>query len=251
MFPQTVRFTCTALAGSGKKGILPKDEYGYRIQPIGALNCFNSAGEFYTANKARELFEQSSSFIRRVASGCLKGEEGHPKREPGQSEEDFIRRVLRIDERNVCAHFAEIWLDFDNVKDNYGRPVIAIMGKVAPAGPHADSLERAFNNPNEEVCFSIRSFTDDAVVGGCRQRTLVEIVTFDRVTEPGIAHARKFRAPGLEGLGDHEWQADTVRRAVKPMPGMGMESDSISLSNLFKMLGMRDIRDKNPGFMDW
>ncbi len=251
MNAQTVQFTCTTLAGTGKTGVLPKDEFGYRTQPIGALNCFNSMGEYYPADRARALFEQSSSFMRRVSSGCLKSEEGHPKPVPGQSEESFIRRVLTIDEKNVCAHIASVYLDFDSVKDNNGKPVIAIMGKIKPAGPLAASLEDAYNNPHEDVCFSIRAFTEDVVMAGCRQRTLIEVVTFDRVNEPGISTSRKYKAPALETLADNRWSADSVRRAIKPMPGMAMESNVITPHNLFKLLGMRDIRENTPGFMKW
>jgi len=251
MRAQTVQFTCTTLAGTGKTGVLPKDENGYRIQPIGALNCFNSAGEYYPAAQAKAIFENSSSFMRRVSSGCLKSEEGHPKPVPGMTEEQFIRRVLTIDEKNVCAHIASVYLDFDNVKDSNGKPIIAIMGKIKPAGPLAASLEDAYNNPNEDVCFSIRAFTDDKVIAGTKQRTLIEVVTFDRVNEPGIATSRKYHAPALETLADNQFEAAAVRRAVKPMPGLAMEESMISPQGLLALLGVRDVREGTPSFMSW
>lgn len=251
MFEQSVQFTCTSLAGTGKKGVLPKDEYGYRILPIGALNCFNSAGEYYPLARAKDLFERSSSFMRRVASGCLKSEEGHPKPLPGMSSEDFIRRVLSIDEKNVCAHISDVWLNFDGaVRDKSGRAVIAIMGKIKPAGPHAAALEESFENPHEDVCFSIRSFTEDKMVAGTKQRTLVEVVTFDRVTEPGIGTSRKYYAPSLESHLDTKVEAETVRRAVKPMPGLGMESGTIVPQGLLRALGLQD-PNKSPAYMGW
>lgn len=176
-----VNFTCTTLQGSNKKGILPRDSDGYYTLPVGALNVFNSAGEFYTYESSKELFTSSSAFMRRVKTGCLKGECGHPKPLPNQSMESFAQRVLSIDEKNVCAHFSEIWLDFDSVKDATGKSVIAIMAKVAPAGPVGPALQKSFDNPKEEVCFSIRAFTEDRKIGGVKQRTLREIVTFDNV----------------------------------------------------------------------
>ncbi len=249
MTPNSVRFTCTTLAGTGKSGVLPKDEHGYRTQPIGGLNCFNSAGEFYTATQARNLFERSSSFMRRVSGGTLKGEEGHPRKEPGMSGEDYLRRVMTIYEDKVCAHFSDIWLDFDSVKDATGRPVIAIMGKVKGAGPLAASLEAAYENPREDVCFSVRAFTADKRIGGVNNRTLVEVVTFDRVNEPGIATSRKYRSPSLEGLSDERVEAPALRRACKPMPGLAMES-SFDGESLLKLLGMEESRG-NPAFVDW
>jgi hypothetical protein len=251
MFGQSVRFTCTTLAGTEKAGVLPKDEYGYRVQPIGALNAFNSAGEYYPAAAAKELFQKSSAFMRRVASACLKSEEGHPKRVPGMTDADFIRRVLTIDERNVCAHISDVWLDFDSLKDAQGRQIIAIMGKVKPAGPYGAALEASYENPREDVCFSIRAFTEDRRYAGVNQRTLIEVVTFDRVTEPGISTSRKYAAPALESMVDAPVHAETVRRAVQMPEGVAMESNMISPQGLLKLLGLRDIRESEPGFMKW
>lgn len=250
MTPNSVRFTCTALAGTGKRGLLPPDADGYRIQPIGGLNCFNNAGEYYTAQQARRLFERSSAFMRRVSSGCLKGEDGHPVWEPGMSEQQYISRVLRIHEPNVCAHFAEVWLDFESMKDATGRPIIAIMGKVKPAGQQGAQLEAAYNNPHEDVCFSVRAFTADNRVGGVNERTLIEIVTFDRVNEPGIGTSRKFRSASLESMTERQFAPDAVRRACKPVPGLAMESISLSAESLLQVLGLEDSRG-NPAFMDW
>ncbi len=93
---QKVLFSCTTLAGTGKKGKLTKDENGYYTMPIGGLNVFNSIGDFYTYEDAKQLFDSSSTFMRRVKTGALKGEYGHPKPIKGQSYEEFAERVLTI-----------------------------------------------------------------------------------------------------------------------------------------------------------
>ena len=90
---QTVRFTCTSLTGTGKEGVIRPDENGYYDMVIGGLNMLNSAGEYYEYEGAKELFNQSSSFMRRVKRGALRGEVGHPRREPGQSIDSFMNRV--------------------------------------------------------------------------------------------------------------------------------------------------------------
>ena len=71
-FTKAVRFECTSLRGTNKKGLLPKDENGYRWMPIGGLNIFNSAGQYYTLEGARELFAESSQFNRRIQRGALR-----------------------------------------------------------------------------------------------------------------------------------------------------------------------------------
>jgi len=201
MASSTVRFTCTAVP-LNKKGILTPDEKGYYTHPLGALNVFNSMGEYYTYEGARELFESSSSFMRKVTLGQLYGENGHPEWPKGMSENDFLRRYLKIEESRTCAHFSEIWIDFDGVKDEVGNPIIAIMGKVTPSGELAYVLDNDIKNPNINTCFSIRAFTDDKAVGGITHRRLTSVVTFDKVPSPGIRSAQKFASPALESFSE-------------------------------------------------
>ena len=198
-----LRFTSTRLLGKNKKGILKPDENGYYIQPIGALNVFNSNNDYYVAEGAEQLFLQSSSFMRRVKAGALRAELGHPDYMPGMTDDDYLARILEIRETNTIAHFADIWLDRDFGRNNpeVNNPnLIAIMGKIKPWGPHANILKESFENPLEESCFSIRSLTRDYVEGGIRKKEIKQIVTFDYVNEPGIHIARKSFSPVLESI---------------------------------------------------
>lgn len=249
---QKVLFSCSTLAGTGKKGVLSKDENGYYTMPIGGLNVFNSIGDFYTYEDAKDLFNSSSIFMRRVKSGALKGEYGHPKQVAGQTYEQFAERVLTIEEKNICAHFSEIWLDFDNVRDKDGKKVIAIMAKVAPSGPMGEALARSMENKNEDVCFSIRSFTRDTYVGGVKHRALAEIVTWDYVNEPGINFARKYASPALESLAEQSFTRKELLRAIKQMDqGFGMESAKMTGVSLFKSLGWTFNENEVPSYMKW
>jgi hypothetical protein len=249
---QKVLFSCSTLAGTGKKGVLNKDEDGYYTMPIGGLNVFNSIGDFYTYEDAKDLFQSSSIFMRRVKSGALKGEYGHPSQEQGQTYEKFAERVLTINEKNTCVHFSEIWLDFDNVRDKDGKKVIAIMGKLAPSGPKGDALARSLENPKEDVCFSIRSFTRDTYVGGIKHRAIKEIVTWDYVNEPGINFARKYSAPALESLTEQSFTRKELLKAIKSMDrGFGMESAKITGVSLFKGLGWNFNEEEIPNYMKW
>lgn len=254
MSMRDVRFTCTTLKGGinkGKKGILKPNADGYYVMPIGGLNVWNSAGEYYVYEGAKQLFEQSSSFMRRVSSGCLKSEEGHPQPLPNQSMESFANRVMKIDEKNVCAHIASVYLDFNSVLDANGRPIVAIMGEIKPAGPHGDALAESFQNPKEEICFSIRAFTNDNRVGGVNQRTLAEIVTFDRVTEPGIATSRKYHSPALESFVETRFTQEAMVKATTPMAGIAMESNILAPQSLFKMMGWSTDHMQDPSYLKW
>ena len=238
-----VKFTATKLASKGKQGILEPDEDGYYTLVIGGLNVYNSAGEFYTLNGAKDLFEESNIFMRRVKNGCLKSEVGHPKRVPGMTDSQYMTRILTIEETNVCAHIKEVWLDFDFGKNNpeYGSPeLVAIMGKVKPAGTQGEALKKALENKSENVCFSIRSLTKDYEQNRQRYRVLFTIVAFDWVIEPGIAFANKWDAPGLEStdLG-FVTSSNFVKEARKVMNcPVGMESTKELIVDAIEQLGV-------------
>jgi hypothetical protein len=256
MANNSIRFACSAMAGSNKVGNIKRDEKGYYPLVVGALDMFNSAGQFYVYEQAKELFKSSSQFMRRVSNGALRGECGHPKQLPGMSNEQYANRVMSVYEDNTCCHHKEITLDFDNVKDENGRPVIAIISKVMPSGPMGPALEKSLNNPDENVCFSIRAFTDDYRERGITKRVLKTIVTFDQVTEPGISVANKFKSPALESLeedgmvitrGEIERSMVTANRN-----GLATESVIMTADDLWRNMGwdsssMIDI----PSYMKW
>lgn len=257
-----VFFTCTSLAGTEKKGILTPDADGYYTQPIGGLDVHNSAGHFYTAEPAAlKLFEGSSSFMRRVQRGALRGEVDHPlqsyidpqtKQYVNLTDDEYTVRMLTIDPRNVCVHWAGIGLDSKNYKDADGRPMTAIIGKFKPSGPQAEFLERQLRNPHENVCFSIRAFTLDRFENLKRKRCLAEIVTFDYVNEPGIATAEKYKSLSLERQVDRPIHQGSLERAVERQTlYLGKESVTVDVNALKRSFGWDAAEKRTPGFFGW
>lgn len=250
----SVKFACTSLAGVNKTGQLKKDKDGYYEIVVGALNVFNSAGQLYVYEQAKHLFESSSQLMRRVKRGALRGEYGHPKFMPGMSNEAFAGRVLSIDEAMVCCHHKDITLDYSGrIKDEGGRSVMAIISKVLPSGPYGAVLEKQLDNPNENVCFSIRAFTDDTREGGITKRVLKTIVTWDYVNEPGISVAEKFKSPALEGLLDHQFSRGELERCVRQTEkaGFAQESALLSADELFRSMGWHLDGQRKPGWASW
>jgi hypothetical protein len=202
-----VKFTETIFSSNNKKGILTPDSDGYYTVTLGALNTYNSAGEYYTAEGALQLFENSSYLMRRIKNGSLYSELGHPKKQPNMSMSEFYNRVITIDETNVCGHISEITLDFNFGKNNpkFNNPdMIAIIGKVKPAGDKANSLQLALENPKQNAAFSIRGLTENKYRNGRVERILTNIITWDHVIEPGISIACKAHTPGLENISTEE-----------------------------------------------
>lgn len=260
-----VRFGVTALAGTGKQGILRPNSDGSYTMPVGGLDVYNSIGQYYPYSDAEALFTDSSSLMRRIANGALRGEYGHPKPLPGWSDEDFASRVMDIEETMVCCIFTKIWLDFDNYKDKDGRKIIAIMANIKPSGPYGPALKASFESADENVCFSIRSFTDDYNDRGIRKRALKHIVTWDYVNEPGIANASKFRAPGLESYTDPHTVMGVVESsnfiftkseleqsmAKRTRNGYASESGTENMKDLFTALDWKIGKESRPAYLDW
>lgn len=229
-------YGCTALLGTNKTGKLTPDEDGYYTLVLGALDVFNSAGAFYPLGPAKALFENSSSLMRRISSGNCKGECGHPKKEPGMSMRDYLARIMRIEETNVCCHFKEVWLDDQAVKDKSGRSVCAVIAKVRPSGPQGPALKDALENPNENVCFSVRSLTNDFSQGGILHKNIKTIVCWDWVTEPGISVATRWNSPALESFEEVEFTSAHLEQVaqVDRSSSIGLESSG--------GLGVEDLR---------
>lgn len=198
---EIVKFTETIFSSKGKIGKLTPDSDGYYSMILGALNVYNSVGEYYTAKDTLDLFESSSTLMRKIKNGALYGEVGHPVKETGMSHESYYNRIMRIADDNVCAHISEISLDFkygEKFPEYKSPEMIAIIGKVKPAGPKANALQLALENNKQNAAFSVRGITKNKYKNGRVDRALTNIITWDHVTEPGISAACKANSPSLE-----------------------------------------------------
>lgn len=237
---RTITYTCTALAGTNKVGNLQRDARGYYEVVLGGLDAYNSYGAFYSAESARCHFDGNSDFIRRISNGVLRGETGHPRYQEGMSERAWFSRVNDIVESECCVHIAKVQLSNETITDAQGRKMLPIMGRIKPSGRQETFLQNQLDNPEENVCFSIRSFTQDIPVGGRIVKNIKKIVTFDNVNEPGIDRATKYGTPSLEAFKqaeelDHfDFSMNTIERIANDerARGLGMESGQAPASEL-------------------
>lgn len=236
---QRASYSCTALNGTNKAGVVKCDADGYYDVVLGALNFYNSQGAYYPFDSAKELFSESSDLMRRINNACLKGECGHPKREVGMSFREFFMRVLNIFEDKVSHHIRRVYIDDQNVKDRNGNRVIAVRGEIKPAGPMGPALKEALENRHENVCFSIRSLTNDITDSSGRViKNITKIITWDWVTEPGISVANKYAFPSLESLSDVTVTFESLQAIVDSEPvGLGLESNVASVKDAMKAFG--------------
>lgn len=202
---KTIHYECLRLKNSNKKGVLVPDENGCYEIAIGALGAKSANGGYYDYEGSNLLFSENSSFKRRIARGVVRGEYGHPVRTPGMSLDEYRARLLKIEEKNVCCEFTEIWLGKGFLTDNGEVPIAVIYAKVRPMGPYKDVLKQQLETPGMQCCFSIRSFTRDYYdVSGQLHKKIDEIVTFDYVNEPGMYCAEKLLSPALESIVEGE-----------------------------------------------
>lgn len=207
-----------AVLRAGKQGIIKPDANGYYTQCIGGLDIENAAGVTYASEKAKSLFLESSSLMRRVKSSALRGEVGHPRRGPEHANFNaWMNRLNDIYEPNVCVYWSEITLDESYGRNNpyLNRPnMIGIMAKYRPGGAHGHILERDLADPLANVSFSIRAFSIPRTTLGKPYYDLQSIVTWDYVNEPGIAQAQKMLSATMESRYEEAMAMSVVRRAI-------------------------------------
>jgi hypothetical protein len=188
----------------GRKGLLKPDSDGYYELPIGGFNCKNSIGEVYTMENIEALFASSSDLQRKIQSGKMMGEWGHPEPKPTDTPQSFMQRASMVSDKETCAFFKEVWLDNEVAKsdlmkaNNIDPNTVVTMGKVKPHGSKWEALQRALDDPNCNISFSVRNLSYDKTVRGVVYVVIAKIITWDAVIDPGIKAASKWLSPRLE-----------------------------------------------------
>lgn len=230
----SLHYRPTVLQGTTKVGKIRCGADGYYDMLAGGFDAYNSTGAFYTWDSAKPHFDQSSHFRRRVANGALFGEDGHPTRIPGMTNDEWIVRILTIDPDRKSHHIKEVEIDPNGFKNKDGNPIQAVWIRVKPTGPRAQVLADSLENENINTAFSIRCLTRDFVhpYTGIKIKSMVQISTFDAVDEPGLAHCTKYNNPSLEMRELGENDVFTPKHIESAMAYVrknydGMESQSI------------------------
>lgn len=223
--------TSTRLRLAGKQGILKPESDGSYIMPIGGFNCLNSKGEVYTMENIKEIFNDSSELTRKVKDGKCTGEWGHPEPRPGEDMRDFMNRACMVSDKDTCALFKEAWLDekiaSSSVMSGYNitPDTVVTMGRIKPHGLQWEALQRAFDDPDYNVSFSVRNLSVDRTYRGKVYVIIKRIITWDVVTDPGIKCADKWLSPRLESRTVEITPAMVASMEKRmAMPGMRLES---------------------------
>lgn len=198
-----VFFSNTKLRLSGKKGILKPDSEGYFEFPIGAFNCMNSAGEVYTNDNIDDIFSSSGVFMRKIQQGKLFGEWGHPMPRESETPNAYLARASNVDDKETCVFFKDVWNDKSAGKHFTQYPgitsdTIITFARLKPHGSKWEALQRAIEDPNVNIAFSVRNMGRDRVYRGKTYVSIEQIITWDAVTEQGVASSEKYGSMRLE-----------------------------------------------------
>lgn len=192
-----ILFRSLQVAGpTTKVGKIDTDEYGYGTMVLGAIGGLNSKGEYYECTReVMQLFDKSSILQQQVQASSLYGENGHPNL-TGMNEQQAMSRFLSIQEPNVCTHFRNIYLDpnYHTKSSTMRKGEIAIIGELKPYGDKAEVVNEAFKNPHMNLSYSVRCLSRPKTINGTIHRTILSIITWDKVYMGGIKHAVKANA---------------------------------------------------------
>ena len=95
--------------------------------------------------------------VRWSLKASVEASGGHPDPKGYNTSIEFERRVRRIDEKCISHHIYEIWLE-DIVYQ--GKTTTCIIGLIKPIGPYGAHLKEMLDDPNQNVTFSGRYFSD-------------------------------------------------------------------------------------------
>ncbi|QAX96122.1 hypothetical protein [Vibrio phage vB_VmeM-Yong XC32] len=243
-------YESTVLQTRNKVGKMAIDANGYREICLGAFNCMSEKGEFYRFTKELEaMFSPSSRLMQQIANGKLHGEVEHPYPVPGMTFGMFVSRVGRVANELVGHHIKSVRLE--EGKDDKGNRIIKVFGWVKGSGLYGPQLEKKFDNPEENVDFSIRTLTHPTTYeGGVPNKRIKLIVTWDQVNHGGIAVANKWDTPSMEGIdasNEGIWTPDKdepiaiseaalfkSEQEAKLLDGIGMEGDDLVTSTMIR-----------------
>ncbi|MNY26398.1 hypothetical protein D3C86_1602450 [compost metagenome] len=208
------------------------------------------------------MIEGSGGLMRMLETARLRGECGHPRFQPGMSQLAWFSRVNDIYEPNICFHIRRIRLAPG--VDDQGRAVTMVIGEVRESGKESAWFDKQMQNRDEDVCFSIRSFTEDKIVAGVKTKFLKKIVTWDTVNEPGIVKSSKYGTASMESLAtagapeaelETAFFTDVLRNELKAVPasasaGLGFENNGNNLMSLIAEIE-RPVRIQVPSSWRW
>jgi len=177
------------------------DKNGYYKVLVGCFNTYNRSGIFYRIKDPKSLLRNKTILNRRITEGTLRSEEEHPDYK-GMDNKEIISRTIFLDSTKVCAHIKAIeMVDTGKTEQGWsGYNITEVYAWIKPTGPFGPTLKESFDNPDENVYFSVRSLVKQSFIGTTIVRDVLDVSTWDHVYEGGIEKASQWNAAGIESI---------------------------------------------------
>lgn len=260
MINETViaRYDSNILRSSGKTGLIKPDSEGYRDVILGAFDCMASDGsaEYPMDEHIKSLFADSGQMQRLAKAKRLRGEANHPAFVIGMQLFQYLDRLREVRNELTSHHILQPSLSVG--KDEHGKKIVIVRGRVKASGCHEMALENSLKNREEDTCFSLRSIVNFYFKNGKRINNVSEIITWDWVSEPGMNIASKYHSAGLLSHGSNELGFDITPEMLDSIDMQrmttqaGMLSDtSISTTMIRDAAGWSKVAVTAPLSMGW
>lgn len=205
-------FSSTPPVGVDEKYVADADGY-YHLR-AGSFNVKNSVGDFYPMDEElMELFKGHGELMTTVKAGKLYAELGHPKYDPGMSDDEWIERNLLVDEGNTIAHIRDVQVITGlPASVPFAKDRVDIYIDAKPFGVHKQIMIDSFTNPAINTAFSLRNLYLEKVIGNMTYRFVRSVITWDFVLLNGVERADKFSV-GAESYSPR-FTREELKRAV-------------------------------------
>jgi hypothetical protein len=142
---------------------LKPDQDGYYTVVLGDYSEQSLSGRKYSEDSITE------NFIRRAKRGPMYVELGYPNYE-GLTHPQKISRTMQVDENRMCGVITIGMLDGTKM-----------LGKFKPMGPYGNFVRDLLCEPNEELCFGMRSIVKSGLWPWAE---VMNLATFDLIAAP-------------------------------------------------------------------
>ncbi len=164
------------------------DEDGYTTMPMAVINHHTENNTFYDPDDLQQQINNAKSLLNiRLSRGTLKGEADHPV--VHDTTPASINRLMSINKDRESHHIKDILTKpHPNIKGAY-----IIFAKIKPMGMFGHLLKSELDEKYVNTSFSLRSLVNETYdnVKKLRMRKILNLVTFDWVTDPGSYEASK------------------------------------------------------------
>jgi len=156
------------------KSLTPDKDGFYKGIPLCGLGMVTRNNTFYdTDSLIEKITDENSTFNKRLKTGDLFGEYGHPY-VPNLNSEEGMQRIMTLLPDRKTIFFKKIYSKkIEDLNMNF------VFGDIKPAGPYGQYSEELLIDPNMNFSTSLRAITSNKMINNISNRKVLLLITFD------------------------------------------------------------------------